>query len=130
MVGFGTGQSYVVYFVGAAAEELVAELAGFFAFFFLAFLVVPDFAGAGVDADAWCAGGEAVVVPCANATAENAVTTSAASKCFMMKFQSLVEKRQRYSVSRPLTDAYSWRLTMAACDGAGPMTILPYQSAS
>ena len=86
------------------------ELAGFFAFFFLAFLVVPDFAGAGLDADACGAGGEAGVVPCANATAENAVTTSAASKCFM-KFESLVEKRRRCSVSRPLTDAYSCRLT-------------------
>ena len=129
MVGFGTGQSYVVYFVGAAADELVVELEGFFAFFFLAFLVVPVFAGAGVDADAWGAGDDAGVVPCANATAENAVATSAASKCFM-KFESLVEKRQRYSVSRPLTDAYSCRLTLAACDGAGPNVILPYQSAS
>ena len=47
-----------VYFVGAAAGVL-EELAGFFAFFFLAFLVDPDFAGAEVDADAWGADGEA-----------------------------------------------------------------------
>jgi hypothetical protein len=66
------------------------ELAGFFAFYFLAFLVVPDFAGAGADADAWGAGGEAGVVPCANATAQNAVATSAASNCFM-KIESLVK---------------------------------------
>lgn len=46
------------YFVGAAAGAL-EELAGFFAFFFLAFLVDPDFAGAEADADAWGADGEA-----------------------------------------------------------------------
>ena len=83
MVGFGTGKVTRDYFVGDAAVELV-ELVDFFAFFFLDFLVVPDFAGAGADADAWGADGEAgVVVPCANATDDNAVTTSAASKCFM-----------------------------------------------
>jgi hypothetical protein len=98
MVGFGTGQSYVAYFVGAAPDGLV-ELAGFFAFFFLAFLVVPVFAGAGVDADAWGAGGEAGVVPCANATAEKAVTTSAASNCFR-KFESLVERATAVSPCR------------------------------
>ena len=86
MVGFGTGKVLPDYFVGDAAVELdeLVELVGFFAFFFLAFLVVPDFAGAGAVADAWGADGEAgVVVPCANATDDNAVTTSAASKCFM-----------------------------------------------
>jgi len=72
----------LVYFVGAAAGAL-EELAGFFAFFFLAFFVVPDFAGAEADADAWGADGEAGVVPCANATAQNVVATSAASNCFM-----------------------------------------------
>jgi hypothetical protein len=82
MVGFGTGKVTRDYFVGDAAVELV-ELVDFFAFFFLDFLVVPDFAGAGADADAWGADGEAVVVPCANATDDNAVTTSAASNCFM-----------------------------------------------
>jgi hypothetical protein len=53
----------------------------------LAFLVVPDFAGAEVD-DAWGADGEAGVVPCANATVQNAVATSAARKCFF-KMKSL-----------------------------------------
>ena len=66
------------------------ELAGFFAFFFLAFLVVPDFAGAEFDADAWGVDGEAGVVPCAYATVQSAVTNIAASKCFM-KSESLVE---------------------------------------
>jgi hypothetical protein len=82
MVGFGTGMVEVVYLVGDVPGVFV-ELAGFFAFFFLAFLVVPDFAGAEVDDDAWGVDGEAGVVPCAYATAQSAVTTSAASKCFM-----------------------------------------------
>jgi len=51
MVGFGTGKLLLIYFVGDAAVEL-EELVVFFAFFFLAFLVVPDFAGADDDADA------------------------------------------------------------------------------
>ncbi|MFO1311352.1 MAG: hypothetical protein U1F41_04735 [Burkholderiales bacterium] len=78
----GRESEALLYFVGAAAGAL-EELAGFFAFFFLAFLVVPDLAGADADADAWGADGEAVVEPCANATTENAVATSAASNCFM-----------------------------------------------
>jgi hypothetical protein len=77
----------VAYFAGDTADEL-EWLECFFAFFFLAFLVVPDFAGAEVDDDAWGADGEAGVVPCANATEQNAVATSAARKCFF-KLKSL-----------------------------------------
>ena len=84
MVGFGTGVSCVVYFVGDAPDGF-AELAGCFAFFFLAFLVVPDFAGAEFDADARSADGEAGVVPCAIATAGKAVATGAASNCLIEK---------------------------------------------
>ena len=51
MVGFGTGKYGLFYFVGDAAVELVEPVV-FFAFFFLAFLVVPDVAGADADADA------------------------------------------------------------------------------
>lgn len=79
MVGFGTGKAFIAYFAGDTADE-PCEPECFFAFFFLAFLVVPDFAGA--EADACGADGEAVEEPCANATAQNAVATSAARKCF------------------------------------------------
>jgi hypothetical protein len=81
MVGFGTGKAVVAHFAGDTADE-PCEPECFFAFFLWAFLCVPDFAGAEVAADAWGADGEAGEVPCANATAQNAVATSAASKCF------------------------------------------------
>jgi hypothetical protein len=74
------------YFVGDAPDG-IAEPAGCFAFFFLAFLVVPDFAGAEFAADARGADGEAGVVPCAIATAGRSVATSAASKCLIEKFK-------------------------------------------
>jgi hypothetical protein len=80
MVGFGQ-ERLIAYFAGDTADE-PCEPECFFAFFFLAFLVIPDFAGAEADADAWGAGGEAVEMPCADATAKNAVATSAARKCF------------------------------------------------
>lgn len=83
------GKKYhFVHFVGDAADA--AAPVDFFAFFFLAFFV-PVFAGAGEVVDAEGADDAAGAVLWANATADNAAATSAASKYFMRSLDSFTE---------------------------------------
>jgi len=77
------------YFVGEAVDAFPAPVV-FFAFFFLVFFVEPDLAVVDDGVEAVAAGADAAgvagVVPCAKATAQNAVATSAATKRFMNRF--------------------------------------------